>query len=543
MEQSGEASSHDVRGTPYDADIKAAARRHGVRPALLAGLIKQESHFDPTLTSRAGAQGLTQLMPATATSLGVTEPLDPGQSIEGGAKYLSQLLKRYDGNETLALAAYNAGPGKVDTYGGVPPFKETHAPVKIVESNVAAFAGGEKRRPTGSTRESEPLTLGSRTSEVTAIQRELGVRADGTFGPKTEQAVRTFQEKHDLTVDGIVGPHTRVALAAAMRERPDVATRSEPTKHAFEQSWEASRTTNPRTGAVSHPQLSATLDQKNGTLALHFRDSIGVLRTGAMSVGETSVGRYDAAHILPGQYQLGNFAWNRKGAETQGNGLTKSDDAYGTADIPIVMRDGHDSLPVILKDGKHASDGSANSVDPRADGTNERLHGGGSSLARHGGPEAPFAPHQPLTATYGCVRGENEDVSVVASMLEKPGKPIALTITRDAQTQNRDMQRSTDGGKTWQNAGNQPAVSGRLHDAPDSNLVSLVMRNGNPPATISFKPEQLGFTKRQIEEIAARDPGNRISIGMDRYHQPVVNAQSDLARGNERARHSIGAER
>jgi soluble lytic murein transglycosylase-like protein len=118
----------------YDGLIVAAAQRHGLDPALLKGLIRAESNFDPSVTSSAGAAGLVQLMPGTAASLGVTDRLDPAQSIEGGAKYLRQQLDAFDGDVTLALAAYNAGPGAVARYGGVPPYAETQAYVQKVQA-------------------------------------------------------------------------------------------------------------------------------------------------------------------------------------------------------------------------------------------------------------------------------------------------------------------------------------------------------------------------------------------------------------------------
>jgi soluble lytic murein transglycosylase-like protein len=126
-------------GTPYAAEITAAASKHGVDPALLAGLVKQESGFDPDAGSPAGAQGLTQLMPATAASLGVTNVHDPVQALDGGAKYLRQQLDRFDGDVARALAAYNAGPGAVERFGGVPPYAETQEYVRRVQANAAEY--------------------------------------------------------------------------------------------------------------------------------------------------------------------------------------------------------------------------------------------------------------------------------------------------------------------------------------------------------------------------------------------------------------------
>lgn len=127
--------------SPYAAEIDAAAARHGIDPALLRGLIRAESNFDPNAGSPAGAQGLAQLMPGTAAALGVTNPLDPVQSIEGGAKYLSQQLKAFGGAPELALAAYNAGPGAVKRHGGVPPYAETQGYVTRVMQYAEQYRG------------------------------------------------------------------------------------------------------------------------------------------------------------------------------------------------------------------------------------------------------------------------------------------------------------------------------------------------------------------------------------------------------------------
>ena len=118
---------------------RATAEKYGIDPKLFESLIHQESNFNPTAQSSAGAQGLTQLMPKTAASLGVTDPFDPMQNLNGGAKYLSQLLKQFDGDTKLALAAYNAGPGAVRRAGGIPPFQETQDYVRKV---LDRFNGG-----------------------------------------------------------------------------------------------------------------------------------------------------------------------------------------------------------------------------------------------------------------------------------------------------------------------------------------------------------------------------------------------------------------
>ena len=116
----------------FDHLIAAASAKYTLDAALIRAVINAESAFDPLAVSSAGAMGLMQLMPTLAAELGVTDPFDPRQNIFAGSRYLKQLLDSYDGDISLALASYNAGPGAVERYNGVPPYPETQHYVKTI---------------------------------------------------------------------------------------------------------------------------------------------------------------------------------------------------------------------------------------------------------------------------------------------------------------------------------------------------------------------------------------------------------------------------
>ncbi len=134
----------------YTKDLKDAksiedlivrlSKKHGVDPALVKAVVEVESNFDPKAMSSVGAKGLMQIMPDTAKDLGIKDPFDPEDNLEGGIRYLKRLLNKYDNDISLALAAYNAGPGNVDKHNGVPPFTETRNYVRKVLKAYTRYA-------------------------------------------------------------------------------------------------------------------------------------------------------------------------------------------------------------------------------------------------------------------------------------------------------------------------------------------------------------------------------------------------------------------
>jgi hypothetical protein len=125
----------------YAAEVRAAALEYGVDEAVVRAIIHAESAFRPNAVSHAGAQGLMQLIPATASRFGVSDVFDPNQNIRGGVQYLAWLLKRFDNDLTLAAAGYNAGEGAVDRHGGVPPYAETQRYVQRVGQLAERYRG------------------------------------------------------------------------------------------------------------------------------------------------------------------------------------------------------------------------------------------------------------------------------------------------------------------------------------------------------------------------------------------------------------------
>ena len=128
------AASNSGSRNSYDSYIRASAERNGVDPALMKAMMHTESAFNPNARSPVGAQGLMQLMPATARRFNVSNPWNPADNIEGSAKYIAWLMRRFNNNVEHAVAGYNAGEGNVDKYGGIPPFKETRNYVQRVMS-------------------------------------------------------------------------------------------------------------------------------------------------------------------------------------------------------------------------------------------------------------------------------------------------------------------------------------------------------------------------------------------------------------------------
>ncbi|MCG8284055.1 lytic transglycosylase domain-containing protein [Acinetobacter seifertii] len=186
--------SYSKNKNAFDHIIKQAAQQHGVSEGLIKAVMHTESGFNVNAHSPVGAQGLMQLMPATARRFNVSNAYDPQQNIFAGAKYLGWLLKRFNGNTQMALAAYNAGEGNVDKYGGIPPFRETQDYVRRVTSryqnlyssgvSLSSFTNSNISAQTVSRPE---LPQAATTQQVSAkpvkysSARQIVTLADGTY--------------------------------------------------------------------------------------------------------------------------------------------------------------------------------------------------------------------------------------------------------------------------------------------------------------------------------------------------------------------------
>jgi hypothetical protein len=155
-------------GASIDDFVNAASLKHGVDPALIQSVIQAESGFNPNAVSRKGAQGLMQLMPSTASKLGVANSLDPAANVDGGTQYLRQLLERYNNDLVRALAAYNAGPERVERYKGVPPYRETY---NYISRIIADFNRKKLAQWAAEGRPVPPAPAGARSTRRPAKQK------------------------------------------------------------------------------------------------------------------------------------------------------------------------------------------------------------------------------------------------------------------------------------------------------------------------------------------------------------------------------------
>nr|WP_227542656.1 lytic transglycosylase domain-containing protein [Acinetobacter wuhouensis] len=188
--------SYSKNKNSFDSIIRQAAQTHGVSEGLIKAVMHTESGFNSNAKSPVGAQGLMQLMPATARRFNVSNSYDPQQNIYGGAKYLSWLMKRFNGNTNLALAAYNAGEGNVDKYGGIPPFRETQDYVRRVTSRLNNLYSGGLGLSASNTSNSNASTTGQIIAQSNPNSNS-NTRSNNESSPQLNNASNIQQVKYN----------------------------------------------------------------------------------------------------------------------------------------------------------------------------------------------------------------------------------------------------------------------------------------------------------------------------------------------------------
>ena len=186
-------ANNRVHPVDLDQALSAASHNNNVSPDLLRSVIRAESGFNPKARSVKGAQGLMQLMPETAARMGVKNPLDPGENVEGGARYLSQLLGRYHNDLPIALAAYNAGPERVEQYHGIPPYPETIAYVTRIlrdlrQTQSSAFLRPQDLKSTAQRKKSSSENSDANSESKSADPAEANQLAHDSDEQPTKEA-------------------------------------------------------------------------------------------------------------------------------------------------------------------------------------------------------------------------------------------------------------------------------------------------------------------------------------------------------------------
>ena len=212
--QTAASSASSYTSNELDSIFEDAANTYGVSSIILKSIAKAESGFNPSAVSSAGAVGIMQLMPSTAAALGVSNSYDARENIMGGAKYISQLLSNYQGNISLALAAYNAGSANVDKYGGIPPFTETQNYVKKVLSYMEEFGSAVSN------------TVSSVSDQLSSIFSLTGTAIVDILKENTNQMLADFFSSKNISKDALDILTTILKLKNMISSQSSTATAS-----------------------------------------------------------------------------------------------------------------------------------------------------------------------------------------------------------------------------------------------------------------------------------------------------------------------------